>query len=520
MRRELLIGAALLITLTCSAHAQSLLYKLCGDDSGDGFGSAVSGAGDVNRDGYPDLVVGAPDRGPNPYPGAAFVYSGRDGTLLYLFEGRPGSYDGLGTSVGAAGDVNGDGWADIIVGAADYYVTGAGNVGRAVVYSGRDGSELLSMVGTHHQDGCGWAVSGIGDLTGDGHDDVIVGAPWTDDHGIDSGSAFVLSGTDGSVLFTVRGNSAGEMCGMSVYGAGDVNGDGRPDFIVGMPGGDRAVVYSGGDESVLFEFHGDRPGEFGWSVSGAGDINADDFADVIVGAPGASMARVYSGRDGTVLHSIYGPGGGSWGYSVSGIGRIDGDAFDDFALGNSVGPYVYVFSGRTGNLIYAVDGERSVSGAGDIDQDGFGDFIFGGTGCSPSGAAYVYSGVVHAAWSNYGAGWPGSNGIPSLTPNADPKLCTEIVLSVGNSRGSATPAIMLVGPSETEVPTIYGGELLVLFSVVFPLSLPSPGAALPVTLPCDSALVGASGYLQVLEVDPGASKGVSFTAGLKLLLGR
>ncbi|MFO0982661.1 MAG: hypothetical protein U1E76_13165 [Planctomycetota bacterium] len=123
-----------------------------------------------------------------------------------------------------------------------------------------------------------------------------------------------------------------------------------------------------------------------------------------------------------------------------------------------------------------------------------------------------------AAWSSYGSGWPGTNGVPSLT-SSDPILCTVITLDLGNSLGANTTAALIIGLAQTDQPTLYDGHLLVVPTSVVLLSVPSGGIALPGFLPCDYSLCGLAVYLQALEVDPGASKGISFTSGLQLVLG-
>ncbi len=269
----------------------STLYTFNGDSAGDFFGT-VSGAGDVNGDGRPDLIVGALYDDNNGYrSGSARVFSGMDGSTLYTFNGdSAGDYFG---SVSGAGDVNGDGRADLIVGAWGDDNNGSKS-GSARVLSGIDGSTLYTFNGDSADDRFGSSVSGAGDVNGDGRPDLIVGAWRDDNNGTNAGSARVLSGIDGSTLYTLNGDSAGDGFGYPVSGAGDVNGDGRPDLIVGARlddnnGGNSgsARVVSGIDGSTLYTFNGDSAGDqFGRSVSGAGDVNGDGFADLIVGAPG------------------------------------------------------------------------------------------------------------------------------------------------------------------------------------------------------------------------------------------
>jgi len=124
-----------------------------------------------------------------------------------------------------------------------------------------------------------------------------------------------------------------------------------------------------------------------------------------------------------------------------------------------------------------------------------------------------------ASWSNYGAGFPGSNGIPSFTSRADPVLGTRLILDVGNSYGNDTPGLLLFGYQEAFVPTHWGGVLLLQPVGTIPFYVSWLGSSIEADLPDEKGLCGLYLFLQVLEIDPGAAKGVSFTPGLKLLLG-
>ncbi len=125
-----------------------------------------------------------------------------------------------------------------------------------------------------------------------------------------------------------------------------------------------------------------------------------------------------------------------------------------------------------------------------------------------------------ASWSNYGVGWPGSSGTPKLTATAEPVLCSTIDLKITNSRGRiSTTGYLLVGLEAVSLPTSLDGTLLVLPISILTVQISSSGLTLPVTVPCDNNLSHLPVFLQVLEFDPGASKGMSFTAGLKLVLG-
>ncbi len=270
----------------------AILYTFNGDSAGDLFGGSVGDAGDVNRDGFGDLIVGANRDGNNgPNAGSARVFSGATGAILYTFNGDSAN-DLFGVSVSGAGDVNGDGFDDLIVGATGDDNNGT-NSGSARVLSGATGAILYTFNGDSANDFFGVSVSGAGDVNADGFDDLIAGAYFDDNNGADSGSARVFSGKTGAILHMFNGDSAGDRFGFSVSRAGDVDGDGFDDLIVGAPYDDNngsnsggARVLSGRTGVILHTFNGDAANDnFGWSASGAGDLNGDGFDDLIVGAP-------------------------------------------------------------------------------------------------------------------------------------------------------------------------------------------------------------------------------------------
>ncbi|MCH7879867.1 MAG: FG-GAP repeat protein, partial [candidate division Zixibacteria bacterium] len=196
----------LLFTLIISSGAapQCLPYYFTGEAAGDVFGISVSGAGDVNNDGFADLIVGAlPNDAGGSNAGRAYVYSGQTGALLHTFTGEAAG-DWFGHSVSGAGDVNNDGFADLIVGGPGNNA-GGGNAGRAYVYSGQTGALLHTFTGEAAVDFFGFSVSGAGDVNNDGFADLIVGAYRNDAGGSDAGRAYVYSGQTGALLHTFTG---------------------------------------------------------------------------------------------------------------------------------------------------------------------------------------------------------------------------------------------------------------------------------------------------------------------------
>lgn len=320
------------------------------------FGVSVAGIGDVNGDGRPDVIVGSPRFDPDVQGGSrqigrAYIYSGADGSLIRSITGENAG-DRFGASVASAGDFNNDGTADVIVGAAGADA-GGNNRGRAYVISGVDGSMLAVLTGLTDDDALGYSVAGAGDVNADGYSEVIVGAPGRFS-GPDRtpGHAHVYSGQTHSSIFAFEGDFDGDRFGFAVDGAGDVNGDGHPDLLVGAPNADNdsnghipaagaARVYSGSSGAVLYTLRGDAPnGNLGAALAGAGDLNGDGRGDFLVAAPSAtrqSNVGVYSGIDGSILvrfvaDEVNLEASDRLSTSVAVVGDVDGDGFTDFVF--------------------------------------------------------------------------------------------------------------------------------------------------------------------------------------------
>jgi len=331
------------------------------------LGYSTSGAGDVDGDGTPDYVAGAPYA--EDGAGVVLVWSGATHETLWELVGRPGS--NFGTSVGTAGDVDGDGRSDLLIGAD---AAGPHHEGSVEVRSGADGSRIWKRCGRADSSGHGWRLGSgvglVGDVTGDGVPDVTVGA-----YGARGGLglAFVLSGSDGSIVHRLRApKPEGAAFGLFfASGAGDVNGDGYGDVFVGdylagidgtrrPPGSGAAYVFSGRTGRLIRRFEAPAAGDGFGPGRGVGDVNGDGRADLIIagyiankGAPAAGQATVYSGRSGRVLQVITSTTENeNFGVDALGLGDVDGDGLTDFLV-TAVG---LAFAGTAPGTAYVIAG--------------------------------------------------------------------------------------------------------------------------------------------------------------------
>jgi len=408
--------------------------------------------GDLNGDGYGDLIVGNDTaflNGSNSgvisifYGTAAGVPHVSSANANVTLIGNAGS--SFGQTVASGGDLTGDGIDDLVV-AAPYDVYQQPQMGVVFIFSGAsllDGYAATLATATFTSDSYGYTYFGkdlaLGDLTGDGYSDLVIGAPFADGYaGIDSGMAWVITGNPlpangyASVraLHTYEGATAGDQLGSAVAIAGDVNGDGYADLITGSPGNSNLTLLSRGaaflfygpvtagnstDANASSGILGDNAYDsFGSFVAGAGDVNGDGFTDMIVGANSASdsygaagAAYLFTGSPtftGGIASTfawsrIYGEmSGDAFGEAVAGAGDVNGDGFDDYIVGapwNWPGGAVYLFHGGTAinmkataaaQVRYGPDLSAQIAYAGlggsvamgDFNGDSYSDFVAGG----------------------------------------------------------------------------------------------------------------------------------------------
>lgn len=474
------------------------LNGVIGTNDRGGFGNSLSGLGDVNGDGIADFVIGAFNQSPpqNFSNGVAYVVFGSHTPFSASFDGSDldglngfqiwgiDSVDRLGISVSGAGDVNGDGFADLLIGAygADYYgLSGQNASGEAYVLFGKsggfpavvvpsnlDGTNGFTIQSTVQYDRLGVECSGAGDFNGDGFADVLLASRFIDyasnQYG---GKAFIIFGKasgfsstidisnlNGADGFAINSSGAGDRLGASASGAGDVNGDGYDDVIVSASraayiGQSYLIFGTASPQSSVFEISSlngsngivinKTTGSYGsGSVSGAGDMNGDGFADLVIGNYGESTPAEFNAG---ITYVIFGSRAlatpfnlqsidGSNGFRMEGLVRSDrlgrrvssagdknGDGFFDLIISAvGAGSQPNEFTGEQ-YLIFGKDtttpnafpplldiaslspasGLRyqgsafedysgsSVSGAGDINDDGFADFLIGAKDADPGG---------------------------------------------------------------------------------------------------------------------------------------
>lgn len=304
--------------------------------AGDELGTGVEAAGDTNSDGIPDVIASAPGGG------YAKVYSGRDGHVLLTLKAENPA-DSFGRHATGVGDVDRDGFADVLVGAPDNNAGGA-KAGRAYLYSGKDGHPLLTLTGEHPGDGFGSTVSGFTDKD---HILLLVGAPNAGPK--QTGRTYVYDALTTKPKFIIESDETGAALGaMFLSVPGDVDGDGFPDVYASDwsnsargPRTGRVYVHSGKDGHRLLTLTGETAGEgFGTSPSVAGDVDGDGHADLIVGAwqysgaaVGGGRAYLYSGKDGHLIKTFTCRiPGDTFGFDAVTMGDVDGDGMADFLI--------------------------------------------------------------------------------------------------------------------------------------------------------------------------------------------
>jgi hypothetical protein len=428
------------IDLSTLAAAEG--FRIDGADDNDYSGWSVSSAGDINGDGIDDLLIGAPYAyaSSTDDAGSTYVIFGKNGATRsdidlsnlaladgFKIEGADYSY-GAGWSVSSAGDINGDGIDDLLIGAPHAYASSSDNAGSTYVIFGKSGAtrsdiDLSALAaadgfridGAYYYDYSGWSVSSAGDINGDGIDDLLIGAKGAYAYASstdDAGSTYVIFGKSGATRsdidlsalaaadgFKIEGAYDRDYSGWSVSSAGDVNGDGIDDLLIGAPyayayasssdyAGSSYVIFGKSGATRLdidlsnlaladgFKIEGADDNDYsGWSVSSAGDINGDGIDDMLIGAYNADPSSRNSAGS---SYFILGKSGATRSdIDLSALAAADGFRIDGAADDDNSG--------------------WSVSSAGDVNGDGTDDMLIGAYNADPSlrdgaGSTYVIFG--------------------------------------------------------------------------------------------------------------------------------
>ena len=341
-------------------------WRLAGEARGDRFGESLCASADFDGDGHRDLVVGAPKAGPGEMGGGlVYVYRGGpafDGRPARILSSRRGG-QGFGSKIGAAGDVNGDRVADLLVAAPSDGSDGT-NAGRVYLFAGGAGlgdTTLLELaLGIEGaQLGSGGAL-GIGDFNADGHDDFALGALYAPGPAPRAGRVLVYFGgpsLDATPDLVLRGQSEDDFFG-DLHAGGDLNGDGHPDLVVGAfradglePESGCASVYFGGpraDARADLTLRGtEKFSLFGRWATLEQDLDGDGCDDLVVGSPGLGMNTDSTGaitvyRGGRAMDDVAdlvvrGSGARTgFGISPAALGDVQGDGLPDIAVGGAI----------------------------------------------------------------------------------------------------------------------------------------------------------------------------------------
>ena len=499
------------------------------------FGIALSGGRDLNGDGYDDLVVGAPGFGSGDLvtSGVAAFLGGPDGLGELAWSAvtnSPGT--GFGRSVSLARDLNGGGLPDILVGAPG--LTAPAELGGSAFayYSSPSGPGATPdwIFNPGQPDGSvGNSVAGVGDVNGDGFGDAMVGAPFFDHDEVDEGMAFLFYGSASGLApdpgWTFELDQAMGNLGQSVAAAGDVNGDGFGDVIVGSCRIEYGVRY-GGEAYLFFGSQaglGTTPGwvgstgeqfdHYGCTVAGAGDVDADGYDDVLVGAMGDLMTE--GGKAYLYLGSASGPASapswigagempmGAYGDSLGAAGDVNHDGHGDVLISEHGMSAVYLYLGNAEGLEadpawvssrpIGQDFGWGLTAAGDADGDGGADIALG--------APFGSNGVVYAF---YGPP-PAATSTPTVTTTMTPTdTPTQTMTETATVTPTDTPTLT---PTDTPTPEPSPTH------TATPTSTPSPSTTPPPGAPRDLGTLGGRSAAALAINNRGWIVGSSETAG-------
>ncbi len=442
-----------------SSGSGATLLDLSGAQPNDAFGHSVAGLSDLNGDGVPDIAVGAPATSGNS-PGSVSIRSGADGSEIWLAVGDE-IRDSFGWVVDGAGDINADGIEDVMVCAPghDFPVQDAG---RVYALSGADGSLMWSWTGGEVQEYFGSSVGSAGDVDGDGVMDVVACSIGGGTNG--RGIARVFSGANGQVVWTVSAGNGARQYGNYFSGcAGDVNADGTPDVYVidyvNVAQRGRLFVYSGMDGTLLHSIRGPEGSRWLFGRVRIGDVDRDGHDDLMVcsslndvGGQDAGAVYLFSGATGDSLGRwTADTAGRGMGTDCVSIGDVDGDGSQDIMVGVGTGP-----NGGSGLYILPTSPMAPISScAGDVNSTGVGGELDyrGSLSLAAQELALTFDSLpASTTVVLFGGPLPASEPVGNGTRCiASPAARIGLTAATANGSGEATPSIPLSGPAAAVV---------------------------------------------------------------------
>jgi hypothetical protein len=400
--RSLAVFAASMLWMGHHAWAQiSAFAQTC--VPAEHFGTSCANVGDINHDGTDDIALGGPG-GNGTLRGTVVVVSGATGTLLFTTIGDAVG-DGYGVSVSGIGDVDHDGYADVLVGAFNHQKYQAeGRNGYARIVSGKDGTTIRTLTTASNGSQFGLRVLGLADVDGDGVPDFAVSSPAVAALGGARPIVEVFSGATGGLLYKCSADACNDGFGYSLANTTDIDGDGTNDFLVGAPNEARGYVKlcSGRDGHTLRKIYGPDVGtKFGTCIASGGDLNGDGKTDIAVVDPdgnpaaGTSTIRVYTAESGDLITDMHGQPDSIY-ESVALIPRSGSAVFD--LLAGDVG---------RGHVVRFALGASGLGAVQDVTTQDAAGSCFGSSVCTIKGSGWSGSCYVACAmWGTNGSGTP------------------------------------------------------------------------------------------------------------------
>lgn len=329
--------------LAGAATAQSTLYSIVGSSTNERLGASVAAVGDLNSDGASEILIGIPENGNFLFAteGAAALVDGATGGLINTWDGDVNG-DGFGTAVASGEDVNGDGVNDFVV-SAPFHTNVFQADGQVRVLSGADNSEIETVHGNASLQTIGRTVALVGDLNGDGRSEFMAGSHTAfNDRGLVR--VYTFNGVNATQLYEFQGSASGSRLGYSLDGIGDVNADNVPDLLVGSAF-DGYYIFSGADGSELRHTTLGSEPTLGTAVVSLDDLTGDGIDDIAVSAiqadifnPGPGRVYVKNGATDVTLFTIDGANAGDrFGIRLADAGDWDGDLTGDLLISSDPG---------------------------------------------------------------------------------------------------------------------------------------------------------------------------------------